>query len=362
LGCRRGSILGCNFYKEKALEAAIRFRDIFLNQFNENPNTATTRAGTRELSNRNKTGIEGVHRTKYPYTKRGKKYFTDDFVAHWPTKTDKKISRRFSVKKYGEAEAFLRAVQARQEGLKKLKPPKHKAFSQPKDKETKIWRYMDFTKFVSILEENALFFSRIDMLNDPFEGSFSRANEELRPLVYKSNPDIPIEISKLIRELRKWVVVNCWHVSEYESAAMWELYSKSNEAICVQSSWRRLNDSLKKKSEIGFVQYVDYEKEWVPEHEPLLPFLYKRRSFEHEKEIRAIKNTGNISTFNGENLIGEPPKNGILIKVDLSLLIEKIFVSPSAPEWFYFLVKKIVKKFGIEKPVRQSSLMADPFF
>jgi hypothetical protein len=36
---------------------------------------------------------------------------------------------------------------------------------------TKIWRYMDFTKFISVLDTQTLFFSRIDLLGDKFEGS-----------------------------------------------------------------------------------------------------------------------------------------------------------------------------------------------
>lgn len=348
--------------KDKAREAAIRFRDAFFLQFSKNPGIECSRTGQRKLNIRNKSGVEGVYRSTYPYRKRGKQFINDTFVAHWPTSTGKQKVTRFSINKFGEAEAFRRAIAARHAGLNELAPPTHQAFLPPTNTDIRIWRYMDFTKFAAMLEDKALFFSRIDMLNDPFEGSFSRANEELRPLVYKNNPALPIKVSKLIKELRQWVVVNCWHVSEYESAAMWELYSKSNEAICIQSTWNKLNSAIGNKVKVGFVQYVDYEKEWVPEHDPLLPFLYKRRSFEHEKEIRAIKNMGDTLSFDGVHLKGSPPEEGILIKADLSLLIEAIYVSPKAPEWFFTLAKKIIKKMGVDKPVKQSSLMADPFY
>ena len=123
-----------------------------------------------------------------------------------------------------------------------------------------------------------------------------------------------------------------------------------------------MRESFSKDIEIGIVQYVDYEKEWVPEHEHLLPFLYKRKSFHHEQEIRALKNVGDINTFNGKRLNGEPPDNGISVMVDLEKLIECIYVSPKAPTWFYKLVKKTVNKYKLNKPVKQSSLMADPFY
>ncbi len=37
---------------------------------------------------------------------------------------------------------------------------------------------MDFAKFISILDKEALFFSSADKLGDPFAGSFPKANVE----------------------------------------------------------------------------------------------------------------------------------------------------------------------------------------
>jgi hypothetical protein len=46
----------------------------------------------------------------------------------------------------------------------------HETCLKPANENAKIWRYMDFTKFVSLLEKKALFFCRADKLGDPFEG------------------------------------------------------------------------------------------------------------------------------------------------------------------------------------------------
>ena len=37
--------------------------------------------------------------------------------------------------------------------------------------ETELWRYMDFAKFVSMLEQRSIYFARADVLGDPFEGA-----------------------------------------------------------------------------------------------------------------------------------------------------------------------------------------------
>lgn len=161
----------------------------------------------------------------------------------------------------------------------------------------KIWRYMDFAKFVSMLENGGLFFSRADLLGDPFEGSNSRANLNLRPEVaYKEAPPEFIEIVKksrldlshFLKWQRQWTLINCWHMNEYESAAMWKLYSSGDGTICIQSAEETLRRLLNQKAEVATVQYIDYETEWIPEGNVITPFLRKRKSFEHERELRAI--------------------------------------------------------------------------
>jgi hypothetical protein len=59
----------------------------------------------------------------------------------------------------------------------------HPNFVPPPDR-ARLWRYMDFTKFVSLLDKEALFFSSAAILGDPFEGSDSRVNHGLRAVSY----------------------------------------------------------------------------------------------------------------------------------------------------------------------------------
>ena len=56
----------------------------------------------------------------------------------------------------------------------------HPDLNPPQDNAV-LWRYMDFTKFVSLLDRRALYFSRADKLGDPFEGSLSHINRLTRP-------------------------------------------------------------------------------------------------------------------------------------------------------------------------------------
>jgi hypothetical protein len=52
----------------------------------------------------------------------------------------------------------------------------HPAFESLADENAKIWRYLDFTKFVALLDWRALSFARVDQLTDQFEGSLRKAD------------------------------------------------------------------------------------------------------------------------------------------------------------------------------------------
>lgn len=48
----------------------------------------------------------------------------------------------------------------------------HEVFVLPQKLQT-LWRYMDFTKFMSLLEDETLVFPRVDQFEDPYEGFLS---------------------------------------------------------------------------------------------------------------------------------------------------------------------------------------------
>jgi hypothetical protein len=225
---------------------------------------------------------------------------------------------------------------------------------------TKIWRYMDFTKFISLLDTSNLFFTRADLFEDPFEGSLPKKNVELRSSRYA---DID-ERSKISELWTRCIAVNCWHENEHESAAMWKLYLKSGEGIAIQSTYGKLKHSVLEQKDIvriGKVQYIDYETEMIKEDGLINVFFYKRMSFSHEREVRAI--------------IFEPPvtapsdifdrgtiRDGLPIKVDLSNLVQKVYLAPNAPFWFRNLVCSLIKKYEYNFDVVHSDLDKSPVF
>ena len=244
----------------------------------------------------------------------------------------------------------------------------------PKDENVKIWRYLEFTKFVSLLNTQALFFSRADKLPDPFEGSYPRTNIELRPDYLSHIPkDKAVKLltmfSTLSKEMRTFTFISCWHISNHESAAMWELYTHSAGGIAIQATFKRLRECFDTSPEdnvyISEVKYIDYDIERMPEGDilnALSPYVHKRTSFAYEHELRAIIQKEPPIINNKFDFSQAPFDLGKYVSVDLDILIEKIFVSPSAPEWFTALVHSVVDKYNLGKEVIQSSMSKDPVY
>jgi len=143
----------------------------------------------------------------------------------------------------------------------------HPQFSPPQETDIRIWRYLDFTKFVSLLDRQALFFARSHKLNDPFEGSYARANRRQRSVPNDELPDRVYKQGQSGKDIRKNTLINSWHMNEQESAAMWQLYLKSDEGVAIQSTYRRLTESFHATKEdvfVGIVKYIDYNRDMMP--------------------------------------------------------------------------------------------------
>lgn len=240
-----------------------------------------------------------------------------------------------------------------------------------------LWRYMDLSKFISLISKHKLYFAAAKCFSDPFEGAKGILQRKEKwdtfylnflknaiQTVPETNPskliqeDISIKAQQLLDDLhttgevsREQTFINCWHMSEFESEAMWKLYSKDiTNAIVIQSTYERLYEALGKDPYIciGKVEYIDYSKNFSPINDA---FWCKRKSFEYEKEVRAIvqcpESTGKL---------------GIELPVNIEALIENLYVSPYASSWFYEVVQSVIEKYDLKKSILQSQMKVTPFF
>jgi hypothetical protein len=239
-----------------------------------------------------------------------------------------------------------------------------------------LWRYMDFTKYAHLLSTKALYFPNAACFDDVFEGAkglaerkqkwdahyldfFRRAirsaprGERLEP----SAEDIEANAQRLLRDIevggqrdRERTFISCWHESAHESEAMWKLYSTSmSYAVAIQTTVQAAYLALGKNPRIaiGRVEYIDFETYFANINGA---FWRKRKSFEHEREVRLV-----IS----DRTHAAP---GRLLTCEIPILVQSVIVSPKSPDWFLPLVKDLTAKFGFQLPVKRSRLAAQPFF
>lgn len=260
-------------------------------------------------------------------------------------------------------------------------------------KDAMLWRYMTLDKLINILSTQQLYFTPLHSYEktDPFEGILPKvgldamkelyslrqdkllipATIELRDDLLKKSTGQPEELAQIealefaIKKLQdhsllmekvsfrifKSTLVNCWHQNEFESEAMWRLYSENHKGIAIQTTFQDLVDSIDDSriylSEVKYINF--YDKTLKPQdcvvNGHISPLL-KRKSFEHEKEVRLFfQPENNLETLSAEKYEYQSQ----FIDVDISRLISKIYISPYATEPFVSSVKEVLKRFNIDE-------------
>jgi hypothetical protein len=216
--------------------------------------------------------------------------------------------------------------------------------------DTVIWKYLDLSKFLDLLLSQKLFMSRSDKFEDQYEGTFSEPTyEEIKKLAI-DNP----EFINYYKTHREKIAISSWHINEYESFAMWQIFTQNSEGLAIQSTIGRLQKSLYPETSfkqfIGEVNYIDYKKEYIPFDDSFFPFLFKRKSFQYEREVRVITDVSK----NNIKL-----NDGLKINVDINELIEKIYIHPKSENWYKNLVIQLVKELGFNFSIEKSDLESD---
>lgn len=240
----------------------------------------------------------------------------------------------------------------------------HPCFAEPENNEIKIWRYLTLPKFIDLLHSRTLFFTRADLLRgeDKAEGS-SLTNADLDAIKFfdelsKRNISIPhqnlantsindlMALSQRTHEvseelLIKRFFINCWHMNEHESFAMWKIYSEPF-GVCIQSTYNSLTRSFNDpeynfhkhpKIYSGEVKYINWDSDSMPRDNGFWPVMHKKREFKYENELRCI--------------VWEHNKNIVKVGVDLEQLIHNIHINPYTPPWFHDVIVSLCEKYGV---------------
>ena len=263
-----------------------------------------------------------------------------------------------------------------------------------------LWRYMSLDKFVNLLDDGGVYFAPLDsyMNSDPYEGfppavaikamysasdsyyedTFNlicsleskgdKTNPKFLGAMQKAKDQLATRSSvfhKMFSSISKGTPVSCWYHSEYQSEAMWKLYSDQGKGVAVKTTVGKLRLALEAavatkrqtKIFIGKVKYIDYSDPTIAPKDcvvdgHILPLL-KRVSYSHENEVRAFL-CPDIDVKDLDGFIIKP----YMAHCDVFSFIDGVYVSPFVREPYVKAVAAIAKSFGLSCSVEQSNLLA----
>lgn len=244
-----------------------------------------------------------------------------------------------------------------------------------------IWRYMDFVKYVALLESQSLYFPRVGTLNDCCEGSLlpflpTHVQDILSSPGTKQQAEKQLQAQNTsMKAIAPWAFkckeecfVNCWHINDGESAALWKLYLKSGEGIAIKTTIANYVDVLGQSDFNMCIAPVHYDHS--PSRltntnsesgsgriiDPLDIVFSKRACFIHERELRAV--------ISADLNRGKQLKNleGLCLSIELRKLVTEVLIGPGLPDWICILIERITSKYIPDAIIKRSSLYNPPYF
>lgn len=208
---------------------------------------------------------------------------------------------------------------------------------EPNDK---VWRYLPFSRFIWLVQNQKLWLSRTDLLEDPWE--LAVTGQEISYLaVRRPISELGVQgetfLERTKRVLETWrttTFINCWCARQEESHALWRVFCGKNEGVAIQSTWQKLQDTAQNLRVVP-VDYTGYDQKIRPPQQEQIA-IRKRRMFDYEHEVRIIarSESPNPTLVKGEF--------GLQLPFDAATFIESIVVHPESDASFFEVVVGIV--------------------
>jgi hypothetical protein len=263
-----------------------------------------------------------------------------------------------------------------------MKPGKI-SISKPDSGATFLWKYIDLHRFIYLLTEQKLFFTRLDKFEDPYEGvatkllrrdaKYSKVSLDINKLpnslTLKQKKQL-INEKKLhdylknqeIEKAQNRQYVSCWFACDRESMAMWNLYSSSN-SVALKFDFNRVTDELTKSfssfiskngnrlsilgAEVTYLRLNPFDEK-LPKQKLKYSAFKKDISFQYEKEYRFL-----IVTV--DNLDRVEPFYSI--PIDIKNLNMTVIAHPNMEAWQFENLKKLLALTDTDIKIEKSSTL-----
>lgn len=239
-----------------------------------------------------------------------------------------------------------------------------------------LWRYMSIEELQDILENKVLQLTPALKFEDHWEGHI--------PLKWVKNwykklfsmPDAA-EIDDnfahyYVECVKHNTFIKCFHNAEIESEIMWRSYSPKGKGVAIQINSDELSSPvhLYKPHDLNCrvvpITYVPVFTEDNPVMKPETMYLFKRKEFEHEKEVRIIGQNVKKVVEDHNQIVGNfyrvgqwdthllIPDFGQSVPIEPNHVIQSIVVNPFDDGQIAKSVIALVNKYRFRNPVRHS--------
>lgn len=205
-----------------------------------------------------------------------------------------------------------------------------------------VWYYLDFARFMLLLEQRALFFPQVTQLEHALEGYGSVGDTVPGFNIHSTMPDA----TSFAIPPRACMVVSCWHIHETDSIALWRYYQTKGAYLAIRTTVQNLKKSLNfaplRYVKIGTVSYqppVIRDGDTGVSIE--VDYFYKHASLAFEREMRILAHVRDLELA---TRLG-----GTIVHADLNALIQGIHIAPQSPPWYGELIRSlVVERYGLD--------------
>ena len=221
----------------------------------------------------------------------------------------------------------------------------------------KVARYLSMEKFENMIEDKAIWFANADSFDDQRERSIPRG-------FFRNWGEEKVQGYQKINEVADCVIgayVTCWTKFCFENYALWKVYNRECNGVCVVTPFEKLKKQIDEAGEKPLwasVQYVDLFDDTVQYDLPWIFFadgsirntrvkeVYKQQAYEYEKEIRGIIYDLKIDSEKGFSVAIKPEE-----------LIDEIYISPFMKDEEERKVINYITEMGLGDRIRKSILL-----
>ncbi|WP_197066361.1 DUF2971 domain-containing protein [Pantoea sp. MBLJ3] len=189
---------------------------------------------------------------------------------------------------------------------------------------------------------------------------------------WNATSDLRMELMK--EKTRGRQSICCWYESQFESEAMWKLYGDNGKSVAIKTTVGSLKKSIEAEDNINLVhlnkiKYLNFDdlslkqEELLENDMAIASILFKRKEYEHEKEVRLYHKPHEHDLFNPQHTMFTDYWEKYTIKpyfinVNINELINDVVISPFVSDPYESSVKAICSKYELNNcKVYKSSLL-----